>query len=127
MEEKIVKEVKAQYFKSAVNMIEGYLILTNKRILYSGVQARVKFNHGALGNVLRDKMENAMGYGSNEEEAIFDIPLSEVSHRLKRFGFSKRLVISDRQNNEYKLLLHGKKQERDEWVQVIEAAKRESL
>lgn len=124
MEEKVIKEAKAQFFKSATNMIEGFLILTNKRILYSGTQARVKFNHGAVGNIIRDKMEKAMGYDSQEEETIFDIPLSDVDHKFKRFGLSKRLVISDKQNNEYKLMLNVKKAERDEWPNAIDDAKK---
>lgn len=122
MEEKVVKEAKAQYYK-LTKMIEGYLILTNKRILFSGTQARVKFNHGAVGNIIRDKMEKAMGYGNQEEETVFDIPLSEVNHKFKRFGFSKRLVIIDKQNTEYKLMLNVKKSERDEWPMAIDNAK----
>lgn len=124
MEEQIIKEAKAQYFKSATSMIEGFLILTNKRIVYSGTQARVKFNHGAAGNIIRDKMEKAMGFDTIEEEHIFDIPLSEVNHTFKRFGFSKRLVISDKDDNEYKLMLNIKKSERDEWPEAIDNAKK---
>jgi len=124
MEEIVIKEVQAQFLKSAVNLINGFLILTNKRIIYSGTQARVKFNHGALGNVVRDKMEKAMGYDINEEETIFDIPLADVNHKFKRYGFSKRLVISDKQNVEYKLMLMVKKVERDEWPAAIDNAKR---
>lgn len=124
MEEQVIKEAKAQYFKSATNMIEGYLILTNKRVLYSGTQARVRFNHGAVGNIIRDKMESAMGYDKQEEENIFDIPLANVSSKLKRFGFSKRLVIMDNLNNEYKLMLNVKKNERNEWPEAIENAKK---
>ncbi len=124
MEEKVIKEAKAQYFKSATNMIEGYLILTNKRVLYSGTQARVRFNHGTAGNILRDKMESAMGYDKQEEENIFDISLSDAHCMLKRFGFSKRLVITDNLNNEYKLMLNVKKAERDEWPDAIDNAKK---
>jgi hypothetical protein len=124
MEEVVLKEAKAQFFKSATNMIEGYLILTNKRIVYSGTQARVKFNHGAMGNVIRDQMEKAMGYDHQEEQTIFDIPLAEVSHGFKRFGLSKRLVISDAQQNEYKLMLNIAKSERDEWPAAIDEAKK---
>jgi hypothetical protein len=40
MEEIVIKEAKAQYLKSAINMLEGYLILTNKRILYVGKAER---------------------------------------------------------------------------------------
>lgn len=123
MEEQIIKEAKAQYFKSATSMIEGFLILTNKRIVYSGTQARVKFNHGAAGNIIRDKMEKAMGYDTIEEEHIFDIPLSDMNHTFKRFGFSRRLVISDKDDHEYKLMLNIKKSERDEWPEAIDNAK----
>lgn len=127
MEETVIKEAKAQYFKSATNMLEGYLILTNKSVLYSGTQARVKFNHGAVGNIIRDQMESALGYDKQEEEYIFDLPLSDVSCHLKRFGLSKRLVIMDKHNNEYKLMLHVKKAERDEWPNAIENAKKAIL
>lgn len=127
MEEKVIKEAQAQYLKSAVNLIDGFLILTNKRIFYSGSQARVKLNHGALGNVVRDKMEQAMGYDTQEEENIFDIPLTDVNHAFKRFGLSKRLVITDKQNIEYKLMLMVKKAERDEWTKAIDDAKAGAL
>lgn len=123
MEEKVIKEDKAGYFKSAINMLEGYLILTDKRIIYSGTQARIKLNHGAAGNILRDKMEKAMGYDNLEEENVFDIPISEVQHTLKRFGLSKRLVLKDKLNNEYSLSLMVKKAERDEWMKAIDQAK----
>jgi hypothetical protein len=127
MEEIVIKEAQAQYLKSAVKLIDGYLILTNKRILYSGTQARVKFDHGAVGNIVRDKMEKAMGYDNNEEENIFDIPLSDLNHKIERYGFSKRLVISDKQNVEYKLMLMVKKAERDEWPNAIDNAKKGSF
>lgn len=126
MEEIVIKEAQAQYFKSATNMIEGFLTLTNHRLVYSGTRARMKFNHGAVGNVIRDKMASAMGQGDDQEESIFDLPLSEVSHRFKRLGFSKRLVITDAQGTEYKLLLAVKKAERDTWPGAIDAAKAEA-
>lgn len=126
MEEKVIKEAQAGYFKSAINMLEGYLILTNKRIIYSGTQARVKFDHGAMGNIIRDKMEKAMGYDKQEEENVFDIPITEVQHTLKRFGFSKRLVLRDNHNNEFSLSLMVKKSERDEWPAAIDKAKNEN-
>lgn len=127
MEEIVIKEAKAQYLKSAINMLEGYLILTNKRILYSGTQARVRFNHGAVGNMLRDQMESAMGYDQQEEEHIFNIPLADVQGELKRFGLSKRLVLKDNQNNEFKLMLYVGKAERNEWPDAINNAKKELL
>ena len=127
MEEIVLKEAKAQYLKSAINMLEGYLILTNKRILYSGTQARVRFNHGAVGNMLRDQMESAMGYDQQEEEHIFNIPLADVHGELKRFGLSKRLVLKDNQNNEFKLMLYIGKAERNEWPDAINNAKKEVL
>lgn len=127
MEEIVIKEAKAQYLKSAINMLEGYLILTNKRILYSGTQARVRFNHGAVGNMLRDQMESAMGYDQQEEEHIFNIPLADVHGELKRFGLSKRLVLKDNLNNEFKLMLYVGKAERNEWPDAINNAKKELL
>ena len=127
MEEIVIKEAQAQYLKSAVKLIDGYLILTNKRIIYSGTQARVQFDHGVIGNIVRDKMEKAMGYDTKKEENIFDIPLSDVNHKIERYGFSKRLVISDKQNVEYKLMLMVKKAERDEWPNAIDSAKKGSL
>ena len=108
-------------------MLEGYLILTNKRILYSGTQARVRFNHGAVGNMLRDQMESAMGYDQQEEEHIFNIPLADVHGELKRFGLSKRLVLKDNLNNEFKLMLYVGKAERNEWPDAINNAKNELL
>jgi hypothetical protein len=125
MDEILIKEAPAQYYKSVTSLIQGFLILTNKRIFYSGTQARVKFDHGAVGNILRDKMEKAMGYDTQEEEYIFDIPLADAGHSFKRFGLSKRLVITDKNNNEYKLMLTVGKAERDTWPAAIDAAKKE--
>ena len=105
MEEKVIKESEAQFFKSATKVLEGFLVMSTNRIVYYGKQARMKFDHGVLGNVVQKKMESAMGYGNPQEEFIFDIPLQEVSHGMKRFGFSKRLVISDSNGNEYKLII----------------------
>lgn len=122
MEEQIIKESVANYFKSATNMLEGSLILTNKRLAYSGTQARLKMNHGAMGNIIRDKMEKAMGYDNPEEQYIFDIPINEVNYSLKRFGLSKLFLITDGQNNQYKIAL--KKSERDEWSTLIDNAKK---
>lgn len=124
MEEKIVKQVKAQYFKSATKVLLGDLTLTNQRITYSGIEQRIKQNHGVVGNVIRDKMEKAMGYDDLQEEHIFDIPLSEAESYLKRFGLSKRLVIADKSGTEFKLILEAKKAERDEWPNTIENTKK---
>src|SRR6218665_249819 len=104
-------------------MLNGYLVLTNKRIFYSGSQVRLKVNHGAVGNIIRDKMESALGYDSIEEEHIFDIPLSDVTPSLKRFGFSKRLMLTDKSGNQFKLMVNSKT-ERNEWPEVIENAKK---
>lgn len=127
MEEIILKEAEANYLKSAVNMLQGYLVLTNKRIYYSGVQVRVKFNHGAIGNIIRDKMEEKLGYNNPKEEAVFDIPISEVQHRLKRFLFSKRLVLKDKTNTEYQLMLVAKNTELNVWQQAIDEAKKNTV
>jgi hypothetical protein len=127
MDEIVLKEVKASYLKTATNMLEGYLVLTNKRIFYSGTQARIRMNHGAIGNVIRDKMETAMGYDNPEEEHLFDIPLGQLNCSLKRYGLSKRVVLSDHQGNEFKLMVYEKKAERDQWPVIIEKAKQEIL
>lgn len=122
MEESVLKQSRATYLKSATHLIEGYLVLTEQRLVYSGTQARVQFDHGAVGNVIRDKMEKAMGYDVQKEQIIFDIPLADVTHGLKRYGFSKRLVLTDKQGNEFKLML--KKSERNEWPEAIEQARK---
>ena len=49
-----------------------------------------------------------------------------VAHRFKRMGLPKRLVISDGQGAEFKLLLDVKKAERDTWPGAIDAAKAEA-
>jgi len=126
VEEQIIKEVEAAYFKSATNMLKGNLTLTNKRIYYSGEQERLKVNHGLIGNVVRDKMESAMGYDKKEEEFIFDIPLGDATAELKRFGLSKRLLIRNKSGEEFKLMLTAKKDERDSWPGIIENAKKEN-
>lgn len=124
MEEKIIRETEAFYFESALKLIEGYLVLTNKRIFYSGKQMKVKFNHGAIGNIVRDKMAEAMGYGEPEEEHIFEFPLAEITPSLKRQGFGKRLVITDKNNHEFKLTLRVPKAELNQWVSYIDEAKK---
>ncbi|MDG1477387.1 MAG: hypothetical protein P8Q14_09590 [Vicingaceae bacterium] len=122
MEDQIVKKSEAMYFKSATVVLKGDLIMTDKRISYSGVQDRMQMNHGAVGNIVRDKIEEKMGYNDLPNETIFDLPLIEVTPSLKRFGFSKRLVITDIEGNDYKLTID--KKERDSWLDAIEKGRR---
>jgi len=125
MEEKIVKSSQAAYFQSALKMFNGNLILTDKRILFQGEHARVKFDHGAVGNIIRDKMEKAMGY-DEPEEFVFEIPVAEAQHELRRFGFSKRLILKNKSGQEYNIQIN-KKTERDEWPAAIDNAKQNNL
>lgn len=119
MEEKITKQSEAFYFVSAIKVLKGQLIMTNERLLYSGIQERLKVNHGKLGNVLRDNIEKKMGYDNLPVEEIFDIPLKDASAELKRAGLSKRLVVTDhRDGKSYKLTIN-KKAERNEWPEMI--------
>jgi hypothetical protein len=122
MEQQIIKQSEAMYFKSATVVLKGQLIMTDKRISYTGTQDRLQMNHGAVGNIIRDKLEEKMGYNDLPEETIFDLPVIEVTPSLKRFGFSKRLVITDVEGNEFKLTI--KKSERDEWPNAIENNRR---
>jgi hypothetical protein len=123
MEEKIIKQTEAMYFKSATKVLKGNLVLTDKRIMYSGKIDRLQVDQGVLGNIVRDKVEKKMGYANPEEEQIFDIPISEVQHALKKYGFSKRLVITDKEGAEFKLTI-AKKAERAEWPIAIDDAKK---
>ncbi len=123
MEETILRQSQAGYFQSAVKVLLGDVVLTNKRVFYSGTQERVKLNHGAVGNIIRDKMESAMGYDNLQEDLIFDIPLSEVSASLKRFGLSKRLLLTDANGKQFSLQINNKA-DRNEWVEAVEKAKK---
>lgn len=124
MEENVIKNTEAAYFKSTTKMFTGNLVLTNNRIVFTGEHARLKMNHGAIGNVIRDKMEKAMGYDT-PEEFLINIPLSELTCELKRFGFSKRLVLWDKEGTRFNLQIN-KKSDRNEWPEVINKAKQES-
>lgn len=123
MEENIVRESQASYFKSATVVLTEALTLTDNSLRYSGTQDRLQMNHGALGNKLRDKLEEKMGYDNPEEHYIFNIPLSEVNSELKRYGLSKRLVITDKEGTEFKLTI-AQKADRNEWPEAIENAKK---
>lgn len=123
MQETILRQSEAGYYPSALKVLLGDIVLTNKRIYYSGTQQRVKMNHGAAGNILRDKLETAMGYDNIREEPVFDIPLSEVTATLKRFGLSKRLLLTDKSGNHYKLQINNKAA-RNEWPAAIDQAKK---
>lgn len=123
MEEKIVKESQASYFKSATHVMTGALIMTSDSIRYSGTQDRLKMDHGALGNKVRDKLEAKMGYDNPEEQFIFDIPLADFQYELKRFGLSKRLIITDKEGTVFKLTIPNKA-ERNEWPEAIDNAKK---
>jgi len=125
MEEKIIKSSQAAYFQSVAKMFNGNLILTDKRILFQGEHARIKFDHGAVGNIIRDKMEKAMGY-DEPEEFVFEIPVAEAQQELRRFGFSKRLILKDRTGHEFSIQI-GKKAERDEWPAAIDNAKQNNI
>ncbi len=120
MEEKIIRQSEAGYFKSATKLFNGYLILTDTRISFMGEHARIKMNHGALGNIVRDKVEKKMGYDQPEQCQI-DILLSELKYEVKRFGFTKRLILTDKDGQVYKTQI-TKKSERAEWPDLIEQA-----
>lgn len=121
MEEVILKSSDAAYFKSATKMFTGQLVLTNRRILFNGEHARLKFDHGAIGNILRDKMEKAMGY-DEAEQFVFEMQIGEAKHELRRFGFSKRLILHDPQGQKYNIQINSKK-ERNGWPDAIDHAK----
>lgn len=121
MEEKIIKEAKAGYFKSATKLYNGTLILTDKRILFSGEHARLQVNHGLVGNMVRNKLEKTMGY-DKADESLIEIPLADVQHQLKRFGFTKRLVLKDGSGQIYNLQLLNRK-EQPEWQDAIDSAR----
>jgi hypothetical protein len=123
MEEKFIKQSEAMYFKSSTKVLKGNLTLTDKRITYAGIHERLKVNHGVLGNVVRDKLEKKMGYDNPQEELIFDIPISEAVPSLRKYGFSKRLIITDKEGTEFKLTLYTKA-ERAEWPVAINEAKK---
>lgn len=122
MAEKIIKESAADYLKSLTHLIKGTVILTNRRVFFFGEHARLKFDHGAIGNMIRDKMEQSMGHTNAEDDYVFDIPLQKAQSSLKRFGLSKRLAISDGQGNEYKLIINDKDL-RNSWPDAIAGAK----
>ncbi|PKP05075.1 MAG: hypothetical protein CVU11_01380 [Bacteroidetes bacterium HGW-Bacteroidetes-6] len=123
MEENVIKNTEAAYFESVTKMFTGNLVLTSNRVLFVGEHARVQFDHGVIGNVIRDKMEKAMGY-DKPDEYVINIPLIELQHELKRYGFSKRLVLRDKAGKTYSIQIN-KKAERDLWPEAIENAKKE--
>lgn len=121
MEEKILHKSEVAYFQSATKMFTGDLILTDARVYFIGEHARIKMNHGVVGNKIRDKMEKAMGYDTPEESMI-NIPLTEIRHELKRFGLSKRLILEDKEGQKFKIQINNKA-DRDSWPSAIENAK----
>jgi hypothetical protein len=121
MEEALLHKSQAAYFKSATKMFNGELVLTTTRVIFTGEHARIQMNHGAIGNIIRDKMETAMGYDT-PEESLIDIPISEIKFELKRFGLSKRLILEDKDGQVYKLQIN-EKSIRDAWPSEIDKAK----
>lgn len=117
MEENIIKKSEAAYFQSATKMFTGDLVLTNNRIVFTGEHARLKMNHGIIGNVIRDKVEKTMGY-DKADEFMINIPIADVSYEFRRFGFTKRLILSDKNGQIFKIQI-TKKSERDEWPSAI--------
>ena len=122
MEEKILKESDGQYFQTASKLLEGKLVLTNKRVLFSGVLHRSQLNHGVVGNVIKDKLEKKMGYSNTDDQLVFSIPLNDASVTMKG-GMFKKLIFSDKQGNSWKII-NVKKAERVEWPSNVEDAKK---
>lgn len=120
MEENIIIKSEAAYFQSAVKMFTGDLVLTNNRIVFTGEHARLKMNHGLLGNVIRDQVEKKLGYDKAEEYMI-NIPIAEVSYEFKRFGFTKRLILRDKKGQLFKIQI-AKKADRNAWPSAINDA-----
>jgi hypothetical protein len=123
MEDTIIMTSEALYFRSVTEVLKGDLVLTNKRITYSGIQERLQTNHGLVGNAVKDKLEKKLGYDNLPEHQIFDIALDQMKYELKRFGLSKRLIITDKNGNIFKMTIQ-KKSERNEWPNKIDNAKR---
>lgn len=121
MEETVLYKSQAAYFKSATKMFNGELVLTNNRVVFTGEHARIQMNHGLVGNVIRDKMEKAMGYDT-PEESLINIPIGEIKYALKRFGLSKRLILEDKEGQVYKIQINDKSV-RDGWPSAIDSAK----
>lgn len=120
MEETIVLQANSGYFEKPTKLYNGELVLTNKRILFSGEHERVKYDYG-IGNQVVKKMEDVLGYNKGIEHLI-EIPVQEVTAELKRFGFTKRLILKDSQGKVYKLQLHDRKLQ-PSWIQTIDELK----
>jgi|GEM_PF-1588115 len=122
MSETILKRTEADYQASLTKVLKGDLILTRERLMYAGEQQRMQFDHGVIGNAIQDKMKAMAGHDQATVEHVFNLPVADVSARLKRYGFSKRLVITDAEGTEYRLFIWDKK-ERNAWVQAIQDAR----
>lgn len=123
MEEIVLKESDGQYFQSASKLLEGKLILTNKRVLFSGVLHRSQMSHGLVGNVIKDQLEKKMGYADTDEKQVFSIPLKDAKVEMKG-GMFKKLIFSDASGNSWKVI-NVKKAERVEWPSNVEDAKKQ--
>jgi hypothetical protein len=96
--EGILKEEAIGYLKSALNMQQGNLVLTNKRLILDAHKTTVAVG-GILGALLKKKVE--------EDKAIFDLEHSNIQRFVQgKHGVQKNVLeITDKQNNTYRIIV----------------------
>lgn len=96
--EGILKEEAIGYLKSSLNLQQGNLILTNKRLFMDAHKTTVG-GGGILGALLRKKVE--------EDKAIFDLDYNNIMAIVQgKHGAQKNVLeITDKQNNTYRIIV----------------------
>lgn len=95
--EGILKEESIGYLKSALNLQQGNLVLTNKRLFLDAHKTTV--GGGILGNLLKKKVE--------QDNTIFDLEPGNIQSVAQgKHGAQKNVLeITDKQNNTYRIIV----------------------
>jgi len=96
--EGILKEESVGYLKSALNLQQGKLVLTPKRIVLDAHKTTVNTG-GLLGAFLKTKVE--------QDKTIFNLEHSNIQSVVQgKHGVNKNVLeIKDKQNNTYRIMV----------------------
>lgn len=105
----IIKSEAVGYLKSKINLQQGMLFMTNKKITLEAHKTGVS-GLGLLGNLLKKKVEKV--------NTIFDIEFNNIQSVTQgKHGLQKNVIeITDKQNTTYRIIVKNYQ----EWEDAIQ-------
>ena len=109
-EEKVLKEELVGYLKSKMNMLQGILVLSDKRLVLDAHRAGVG-GLGVIGAIAKHVVEKK-SFGFNLEFS----QIKEISQG--KHGFQKNVLqVKDNEDNEYRIIV----KKYPEWEEAIKS------